>query len=967
VTGRRQDRLIGRAPELRVLEDHLAETSRGTGRAVFVVGEPGIGKSHVLAELGQRAEGRGCLVLEGSAAEFEQELAFGVLIDAMDAYLQSLGRTVVERLAADGLIELADVFPSLRRLRPAERRPTVVGERFRMYRAVRELLERLAAQHPVILVLDDLHWADDASLELVSHLLRRPPDAPVLLVGAFRPGQMKQAFLTAQASELAVRELTLGPLSTDEARQLVATTDDRTRQRIYDVSGGNPFYMLQLARAGTALGLELGVAEEPGQVPPAVAAAIAQELAALPSVPRAFAEAAAVVGDPFDFDLAVVAAGIPEPSAFGALDELIARDLVRSTPVPRRFTFRHPLVRSATYQSASVGSRLAAHGRCAEALAASGGPVTARAHHVEHSARRGDLSAVAVLTEAARANAHRLPTSAARWLAAALRLLPDTASAEERAEMLLAQAGALTAARRLDEARTALLAGLAPLAATEAVDLRVRLTAACAGVEQQLGLLEESHARLVAALDTLTERRSEHGVALMVALAADAFYQARYDRLVEWGTAAAAAASDLGDPSLQAVAEAVLAMGCSFTGATADAERHASAAAQMIDAMSDDELAGRLDAVAHLVVAEIVLERFEETAAHARRGLAVGRAAGQDDAFPGLYPVLGTAAWVLGRLAESAEVLDTAIESARLAGNVQAQAWAILSRAIAALVAGDWDRAVALAEESSALTRDASDGFVASHAGVILGWVRCETGDPGRGVELVIDAAGGPDLPRVTGGWRAGTHEVLTRAWIALGRPDEARSAAERAEEVARQVGLPRTKALAHLAAASVALHRGDANRAIDEARQAVASAGEASARYDEAMARVVLGRALAAAGETGPAAASLEEAAAAFEGFGAARRRDQAEHELRKLGVRISRRSQPGRAEARGLDRLSARELEVAWLVVARKTNQEIAADLFLSLKTVETHMRNILRKLDLPSRVEVARVLERARPLPQ
>ena len=925
-----------------------------------MVGEPGIGKSAVLAQLAQRAERRGCLVLEGSAAEFEQELAFGVLIDALDAYVQSLGRTVVERLGADGLTELADVFPSLRRLRPPKDRAIVGAERFRMYGAVRELIERLAAQHPFVLILDDLHWADEASLELVAHLVRRPPDAPVLVIGAFRPGQLTQTVLGAP-------EIALRPMNVDEARELVAGTDDRTRQRIYDVSGGNPFYMLQLARAGQAVDAHLPAGQEPGQVPPAVAAAIAHELAALRPETRAFAEAAAVVGDPFDLDLTVDAANVAEADAFSVLDELIATDLVRSTPVPRRFGFRHPLVRSAIYQSASVGSRLRAHGRCAEALAACGAPATTRAHHIEHSARRGDASAVAVLTEAARANAHRLPSSAARWLTAALRLLPDTASIDERAELILAQAAALVAARRLDDARDVLLEGLAQLATTSAVDVRVKLTAACAGVEQQLGMLGESHARLVSALDTLTERGSEHGVALMVALAADAFYQARYDRLVEWGREATAAASELGDRRMRAVAEAVLAMGCAFVGATGDAAMHATEAAGLIDAMGDDELAGRLDAVAHLVVAEIVLERFEETAAHARRGLAVGRAAGHDDAFPGLYPVLGTAAWVLGRLRESADVLDTAIESARLAGNVQAQAWAILSRAISALVAGEWDRAVALAEESAELTRDASDGFVSSHAGVILGWVLCETGQAERGIQLIVEAAGGPDLPLVTGGWRAGTHEVLTRAWLALDRIDEARAGAERAHEVATQVGLPRTEALASMAAAHLALHTGDAGRAVDAARRAAASAGEASARYDEAMARVVLGRALAAAGETGPAVEELQDAAAAFERFGASRRRDQAEHELRKLGVRISRRSEPGRAGAQGPGRLSARELEVAWLVVDRKTNPEIAADLFLSLKTVETHMRNILRKLDVTSRVEVARVLERTRPAGQ
>ena len=229
VPGGRHQPLVGRAHELEALDELVAETWQGSARAVFVAGEPGIGKSHLLAELAQRAERRGALVLAGGAAEFEQELAFGVVIDALDAYVESLGRTVVERLAADGLTELADVFPSLRALRPAHHGPTVGAERFRTYRAVRELLERLTATHPLVLILDDLHWADDASLELIAHLLRRPPDARVLVAGALRPGQVKQGFVNALSG---ARTISLGPLPAEEAMQLVHGADDRTRQRI---------------------------------------------------------------------------------------------------------------------------------------------------------------------------------------------------------------------------------------------------------------------------------------------------------------------------------------------------------------------------------------------------------------------------------------------------------------------------------------------------------------------------------------------------------------------------------------------------------------------------------------------------------------------------------------------------------------------------------------------------------------
>jgi DNA-binding NarL/FixJ family response regulator len=494
--------------------------------------------------------------------------------------------------------------------------------------------------------------------------------------------------------------------------------------------------------------------------------------------------------------------------------------------------------------------------------------------------------------------------------------------------------------------------------------MRVRLTAACAGVEQQLGRQDEAHSRLLTALEELTDRHSEAGVALMIALATDAFYRTEFPDIVRWGSAAVTAASTLGNPALTAASEAVLTLGYSFTGDTDAAEAHRLVAAALIDSMTDEELAVRSDALGHLAGAELYLERFEETAAHARGGIALARAAGQGDFFPTLFPCLGSATWVLGRLAESAEVLDAAVELARLSGNVQGVAWGLLNRSLGALWAGDWTTALDAGKEGMELTGTLGDGFVASLAGVIYGWALVETGDPVRGAAVMVAGGGGEDLGRIPGGWRATYLEVLTRAWLAQGRIDDARRAADWAREVADAVGLPRTEALAHSASASVALHTGDTGLAVEEARASVAVAEKASARVDAAMSRILLGRALIEAGDTVGAALELEKAAADFDAYGSSRHRDMAEQHLRKLGHHVSRRSAPGKARGEGLGALSERELEVARLVVRRRTNPEIAADLFLSLKTVETHMRNIFRKLGVTSRVEVAQVLERATP---
>ena len=130
----------------------------------------------------------------------------------------------------------------------------------------------------------------------------------------------------------------------------------------------------------------------------------------------------------------------------------------------------------------------------------------------------------------------------------------------------------------------------------------------------------------------------------------------------------------------------------------------------------------------------------------------------------------------------------------------------------------------------------------------------------------------------------------------------------------------------------------------------------------ESAVSRALAGRALAQAGERDRAVTELERAADTFHACGARRYRDAADHELRLLGRRVHRRTRPGQADAIGVSALTEREQQIARLVVDRRTNPQIAETLFLSPKTVETHMRNIFRKLDVSSRVDVARAVERA-----
>jgi ATP/maltotriose-dependent transcriptional regulator MalT len=961
------DHLVGRAEELGSIDNLLAQIDGGESAALELLGEPGIGKTRVLAELAVRADARGHIVLSGCAADLERDLPFWVFVDALDEFLQGLDPRRLDALDDDVQAELATVFPSLAKF-GGGREIAIQHERYRSHRAVRALLERLAQTQPVVLLLDDVHWADPASVELLGALLHRPPAARVLVALAVRPRQMGERLSAAverahRAGTLARVEL--NALTPEEARALVGETlGARDSTQLYQESGGNPFYLEQLARSATRPGVsasapELALADL--DVPPPVAAALAEELALLSEEARTVLEGAAVAGDRFDPELAAAAAGTPDAAAIDALDELLRLDLVRYTEVPRRFRFRHPLVRRAVYDASPAGWRLHAHQRTAEALAGRGASAAAQAHHVERSARDGDADAIALLCEAGHAAAQRTPGSAAHWFGAALRLLSPSAAAAERVEILTALAEAQAATGQFGAARATLVETL-DLLSDEEITSRARLTAACAGVEQVLGMHEEANTRLETALQTIDERGSPQAAALMISLASGAFFRQAHTEARDWGARALRVASDLGDAPLIAAATAVVALVAPLIGEIGVAEAHSSEAAALIDALPDEQLALRLDAIAYLAAAELYLNRFEASTSHARRGLTVARATGQGELLPMLVQALARALSVQGRLVEAAHLLDGAIEGARLAGNDQTLAWDLLNRAFVAVQLGDLAQARETGEESFALTRDLGEGAVSTYAGAVLAIVRLEMGEPALAAELFISSAGGDALPLVPGVWRASYLELLTRCWLLSGRPAEAARSAAHAQAIANATGLHMARAWAERAAASVAADRGDAAAAVAHALASAASADAAGAPVEAALSRTLAGRALRVSGDRDRAIAELEQAVATLGTHSAARYRLQAERELGKLGRRPHRRTRPGKVDATGVDSLTERELEIARLVVDRKTNPEIAAELFLSLKTVQSHLHNTFRKLGVTSRVEVARVLERA-----
>jgi DNA-binding CsgD family transcriptional regulator len=273
-----------------------------------------------------------------------------------------------------------------------------------------------------------------------------------------------------------------------------------------------------------------------------------------------------------------------------------------------------------------------------------------------------------------------------------------------------------------------------------------------------------------------------------------------------------------------------------------------------------------------------------------------------------------------------------------------------------------WIRRCAPAAEAVSLTKGLDDSPVVAWAGAAHAGRCWRRATPNAPYDLFVESCGGAELPRVPAAWRAIWLERVTDCLLRLGRPDEARRVAELCERLAGAYTLPLARAITHRAIAAVALEAGDAATAAERAlASAAAPARSAPASRPRCRARSPAARWRSSVRTTAPRPSS-SRAMAEVEACGSTRRRDQMERELRKLGRAVYRRSRPGRADEKGVASLTGRELELARLVVDRRTNQEIAAELFLSIKTVETHMRNIFRKLDAGSRVEVARIVERA-----
>lgn len=920
ITAPAQPRLVGRDPELERIDALVARVARGGSATLAVCGDPGLGKTALLDRTAERAAARGLAVWRGSAAEMRGDVPF-LLFEAALADLP-----ITRPGSSAGIAAAGSASGNL----DAE---VVAGERSRGYRAVIDGIATAARARPLALILDDLHWADRASAELLGQLLRAELEVPLLIAMGYRPRQI-DAGLRA-AVDAAAETFALGPLSDAAAEDVLEDVAPAARAAIRTTAAGNPLYLQVLSRGGAA---------DDHDLPASLTALIRGEIARVGPTARAVLLGAAVAGDPFDLDLAAVAADQDEPTALAALDALTAADLIRRAAGPRRYGFRHPLVRRVAYETAGEGAQVAAHERVARALAARGRTGAELAHHLARSARPGDDAAIAVLTDAAHRAATRAPDAAARWCAAALDLLP-TGPDPRRWPLLDRRAAALTAIGRFETALDVLAE-----ARDAAPDDAARTTTVRAAAEAEIGLgrLDAAEARLRSARSRVADR-DPADVELTVGLARVSILRGEWEPMVTLADAAAARLCADSDPALAAMVHALCSLGRSSHGAMADAMATLGTATERFGRLSDDELAARPEVAFWVGAACLWANRPTPAVRAFERGVRVARAGGR---YAWLVPLLtyqALADATRGRLGSAQRTLTEASDAAALGGNPADTVACVTARIRVLADAGESAAALSLADaELDEIL--ASHGTFAAAVGWTLGGALLDAGRPERCLELVQRTAGGGRLPALDHHCRAIALEQLTRASLAVGDADGADLWRRRLVEMTADADDHAAGVLARVAGAAVELAVGDPSTAASLADEAAERADIIEHVLDAARARAIAGRAYARLGDQPRALTRLRQAEATASACGARTIRDDAAAALRGIGQRAAPR------DGRGHGGLSARERQVATLIAAGRTNAEIAGELFISPNTVDTHVRRVFHKLGVARRAAVA-----------
>ncbi|MDF3041080.1 MAG: protein kinase [Thermomicrobiales bacterium] len=973
--------IVGREQELAAIDALLA-----SGRGLLLIsGEAGIGKSRLAREAVSRAEARGYCVLQGTCFERDRSLPYAPFLDLLRSYAAAGREDAWDRLhvVAPGFLRLAPDLAGA----SAGPRATLDPEREQRRRLheMRELLATLAEERPVLVLVEDLHWSDEASLELVLHLIRRAAAAPLALLLTYRGDERGFAlarFLAEIDRERVATEIGLRPLTPSQTEQLLRAILDLPRpagtvfvRSLHGLTGGNPFFVEEVLRSLIAEG-DVYPSDEGWQrqplnrlrVPRSVEEAVRRRSEMLSPTAREVLTLAAVVGRRVDFDLLRTLSGLDEAVLVAAIKELIAAQLLVEDSADL-FAFRHALIRQAVYAGLLARERRALHARLAEAIEreTTGSRDAMLEDLAYHHFEAGHWERAGALARAAgdRARALYAPQTAADQYTWAMEAAAHLGSVPD-AGLLQARGRVFNAIGDFGAAHADYTAALAAAEATgdQALSLASLL---------DLGLLwsgrdyDQAHTWLLRAVDLA--RAMDDAAALAGALNRLGNWHANREELDEalrCHDEALAIFAPLEDHPGLADTLDLLAMAHSLGGDIVAAQDAAARAATLFEELGDRQgLAGVLPLTAQpgAVFEHETLAggtSLADAVATIERALAVAREIDWRSGEAFLLALLGEAWAAAGDFGTALALL---LESRTIAEEIDHRQWMVQARWGLARLFGtmlmperehdELEGVLELSREIHSRGWTSTATAALASALVVLGKTEAaasllaealtpETPMRAQGARLLWAAQADLDL---ASGQPRGALAIINRLYAtaanlvaegeipylaqrkaaalsALGEVERSEALLREAQISARAQGALPTLRTLHAALAEVLR---------DQAR-------EDDARREEAAAREIAER----------LAATIPEGELR-EGFMVA------------AGLVLDGEATTRRAADASPGGLTRREREVAAHVAAGRSNREIAELLFVSERTVEAHVANILRKLDVPSRAGVAAWAER------
>ncbi|HET8815534.1 MAG TPA: AAA family ATPase [Solirubrobacterales bacterium] len=935
--------LLERECELGELRAALEEVRAGRGCGLMIEASAGLGKTRLLQEARELGVEAGLTVVSARATELERDYAFGLVQQLFNHRLRALA----EEEREDVLEGAGAARPALGLASGDEQN----RDSFSVLHGLYWVTASQAERQPLLLAVDDIHWADTASLDYLAFLLTRLEELPALLLLTVRPdvpGQPPR--LTQVLGDPVLRRLSPSPLSLKGAACLLASELDREpdpafASACFEVSGGNPFLLTELSRTLLERGIEptADQAESArGLAPERVARSVLLRVERLSGAAGKVAQALAILGDGSDLSLLAELAGLELKAVRGAADELRTSAVFDGGDSLR---FIHPLVRNAIYSEVTVGERARTHRRAATLLQERGASPEEIATQLVAGEPQGDRASVETLLEAGdRALATGAPRAAVAYMT---RAWEEPPLADMRVDVLdqlitasfhAGDASALPAVeadvvRAAENDRSLLSRWGMPLTMVMAIQGRFEEGASMVKEAIEVAVAEgdvERAFQLEAHLSTL---------ALMVPSVPKVNLERYLDEI---------------DPDSPAGRlAATIRIRSAMVNGTAEETAEAARWALANDGILFNE-ESELAAAGISVIALVVTDEVDEGLKAAEQALATAEEiGGVPQRIRGWY-LRGFASWASGDLVGAEADIRQAIDLARLAGMFPMVVMITPSLVEILIERDELDAAEA---ELRGLGLDAGPSpptFGSVLLLIIRGHLRWEqrrveeaAADFAALAAIAEDLALGPAPIAMAAPWAAGT-------LIATGERERARELAEDTLAWARRWGAP--SSIAHVERAVAAARGG--TEGVELLREAVAVLEGSPRRLERVHALVDLGAALRAAGRRRDARAPLREGLQLARRCGATRAAKRATAELQATGLTVRRYTPIG------VESLTPSERRVAELAASGMTNRQIAQLLFVTVKTVEAHLSAAYDKLDIGSRGELANALKEADP---